>query len=111
MEYSRQIPKRNGKRKIGYTYGDSENKNIPLDGGDAMLNQYRNEEDGYDFCNHKGCGERLMLMDGIWGCPIHDQIETCPKCDSKNISECKGGTCYISQPNINYICQDCLWEW
>jgi transposase-like protein len=35
----------------------------------------------------------------------------CPKCNSKNIAECKGGTCYNSISKIKFICSDCLYEW
>jgi ssDNA-binding Zn-finger/Zn-ribbon topoisomerase 1 len=35
----------------------------------------------------------------------------CPKCHSKQIVFAKGGTCYIPNPKINWLCSNCLWEW
>ena len=35
----------------------------------------------------------------------------CPKCNSKNVTDCKGGTCLKPIDNIKFICTDCLNEW
>ena len=34
----------------------------------------------------------------------------CPKCNSKSIAKCPGGTCYKSIEGINWICSNCLEE-
>ena len=34
----------------------------------------------------------------------------CPKCDSKSIVGCPGGTCLVPIKSIKYICEDCLYE-
>ncbi len=35
----------------------------------------------------------------------------CPKCGSKNVTSCPGGTCLKPIPGIKWICIDCLYEW
>lgn len=35
----------------------------------------------------------------------------CPKCSSKNVCHCPGGTCLKPIEGIDWLCGDCLYEW
>jgi hypothetical protein len=55
-----------------------------------------------------------MLRDMLF--PIFFEVDKiknkkCPKCKSKEIVSCFGGTNLKSNKNLNWICQKCLYEW
>jgi len=37
--------------------------------------------------------------------------ETCPKCGSKKITSCPGGSSLKAVPGIWWICDDCKYQW
>jgi transcription elongation factor Elf1 len=56
-------------------------------------------------------GDREEERQYVKDSKVSNKPETCPKCGSKKITACPGGSSLKAVPGIWWVCDDCKHQW